>query len=98
MLRASGNITTAKNYSYSYVDYLTSTIITNLLNQSYSYTSTNQDDPSGQGTLLYTSSNGLYVLDLDTEIKSNGTYTIIITLGKENYSTPILLHEFVSNL
>jgi hypothetical protein len=83
------DITTAKNYSYSYVDYLTSTIITNLLNQSYSYTSTNQYDPSGQGTLFYTSSMGLYVLDLDTETKSNGTYTIIIVLGKENYTTQI---------
>ncbi|KKM80520.1 hypothetical protein LCGC14_1339030, partial [marine sediment metagenome] len=83
------DITTPKNYSFSYVDYLTLTNITNLQNQSYSYTSTNPDEPSDQGTLFFNSYNNLYVLDLDTETKSNGTYTIIIVLGKENYTTQI---------
>ncbi|MHA2129263.1 MAG: DUF2341 domain-containing protein, partial [Promethearchaeota archaeon] len=94
------NINTAKNYSYSYNDYLNSTTITNLLNQSYSYTSTSQDDPSGQGTLYFSSSDSLYILDLDTETKSNGTYTILIVLGKENYTTQTttLVLKIISNV
>ena len=79
----------AKNYTFSYVDFLTSANITNLNNQSYSYISTNPDDPNGQGTLLFNASNSLYVLDLDTETKPNGTYTITIILGKENFSIQI---------
>ncbi|MHA2197337.1 MAG: DUF2341 domain-containing protein [Promethearchaeota archaeon] len=94
------DITTEKNYSYSYVDYLTSAPITNLLNQSYSYTSTSQVDPSGQGTLYFSSSNVLYILDFNTETRANGTYTIIIVLGKENYTTQTttLVLKIISNI
>ena len=88
------------NFTFSYVDTLTSTSITNLDNQSYSYTSTVPNDLSGNGTLAYDSVNEVYyLLGFDTIIKPNGTYTITATFEKENYSSQMtqisLIIEYV---
>ncbi len=77
----------AKNYTFSYKDFQTGNVLENLDNQSYSYTSTNPADSSGLGTLFYDSLNQEYILDLDTENKLNGTYTISVKLDKDNYTT-----------
>jgi hypothetical protein len=80
------NLGEAINITFSYVDALTLLDITNLDNQSYTYTSDAPLYPSGMGTLVFDANTNLYVLDFNTTIKSNGTYTIIVTLDKENYT------------
>ncbi|MHA2325773.1 MAG: hypothetical protein ACXACB_10255, partial [Promethearchaeota archaeon] len=90
-------LTDSKNYTFSYFDFLSGTPITNLHNQSYSYISTNPDDLSGQGSILYNASASLYVLDSDTVVQGNGTYTITLIFGKENYTTQIITIVLVVN-
>ena len=74
------------NITFSYVDTLTSLDITSLDNQSYTYTSNVPSDLSGMGTLVFDTNTNLYVLDFGTASRLNGTYTIIVTLDKENYT------------
>ncbi|HEC40666.1 MAG TPA: hypothetical protein ENI29_20660 [bacterium] len=86
------------NFTLSYVDVLTSTPLTNLDNQSYSYTSTAPSDLSGQDSLAYDFSNQVYYLmNFDTASKPNGTYTITITLEKENYTSQTTQLSLVIN-
>ncbi|MBD3200884.1 MAG: hypothetical protein GF316_12770, partial [Candidatus Lokiarchaeota archaeon] len=71
----------AVNFTVSYNDTRTSSVITGSGNFNWSYTG----DDSDQGTLIYDSTNEIYILDIGTVGMLNGSYTIKITLNKENY-------------
>ncbi|MHA1824874.1 MAG: LamG domain-containing protein [Promethearchaeota archaeon] len=80
------NLGESLNITFSYVDSLTSLDITNLANQSYTYTSDVLSDASGLGTLVFDTNTNLYVLDFGTASRLNGTFSIIVTLDKDNYT------------
>ncbi|MFX1442741.1 MAG: LamG domain-containing protein [Promethearchaeota archaeon] len=77
----------AINFTFSYTDAEYPTIpLLDLDTQSYDMTITSggQSVPYSTGN-LYSDSNNNYVLDVDTETLKVGTYTIWVTLYKQNY-------------
>ncbi len=89
------------NLTYFYMDDLTSTSITNLDTQSYTYNGTTSSGPvSGSGSLGYDSLNEVYYLiGFDTASLPDGAYTITVTFDKENYTSQVvqssLIIEFI---
>ena len=80
------------NFTYSYTDNLTSTSITNLDTQAYTYNGT----ASGSGSLGYDSNKEIYYLiGFDTAGLPNGTYTITVTLEKQNYTSQVVASSLV---
>ncbi len=81
-----------KNFTYFYTDNLTSTSITNLDTQSYTYNGT----ASGSGSLGYDTNKEIYYLiGFDTASLPNGTYTITVTFEKQNYTSQVVSSSLV---
>ncbi|MFX1567838.1 MAG: LamG-like jellyroll fold domain-containing protein [Promethearchaeota archaeon] len=92
------NMGDSLNLTYSYIDDISSTSITNLDTQSYIYNSTEITDPSGGGSLGYDSGKQIYyLLGFDTASKLNATYTITITFDKENYTSQVVVVTLIIN-
>ena len=73
-------------YPFSYTDALFPSNITDLETQSYIITKiTGSQSVSYRSGNLYVDSNNRYVLDIDTQAMPTGSYTIWITLDKQNY-------------
>ncbi|MFW9951506.1 MAG: hypothetical protein ACFFKA_15425, partial [Candidatus Thorarchaeota archaeon] len=81
------------NFSFSYVDVNFNSKIKQLDVQEYIWEYYGEGSTileSGQGN-LFSSLNDDYILDFDTEIRSAGSYSIIITFDKQNYQTKIAI-------
>ncbi|MFW9950012.1 MAG: hypothetical protein ACFFKA_07795, partial [Candidatus Thorarchaeota archaeon] len=77
----------AINLTFSYIDALVGTGINNLDILSYiweSYDEIGNVVEKGGGSLIF-NSNGRYILDFDTELRSVGEYLLIVTVDKDNY-------------
>ncbi|KKL81521.1 hypothetical protein LCGC14_1993930, partial [marine sediment metagenome] len=85
------NMGVAMNFTFSYTDNLTSTSVTNLDTQSYTYNGT----ASGAGSLGYDPTDEVYYLNNLTASLLNGTYTITFTLDKENYTSQVVVVSLV---
>ncbi len=82
------NIGVSLNLTYFYSDDLTSTSITNLDTQIYSY---NGSEASGGDSLGYDPIREVYYLkNFDTATLPDGSYTITVTLDKENYTSQVV--------
>ncbi|KKN15189.1 hypothetical protein LCGC14_0988530, partial [marine sediment metagenome] len=80
------------NFTFSYIDNLTSTSITNLDIGSWVLNGTS----SGSDSLGYDSGNEIYFLvGFNTASLLNGTYTITITLDKLNYASQVVVSSLV---
>ncbi|MFX1310124.1 MAG: hypothetical protein ACFE8C_10540, partial [Promethearchaeota archaeon] len=80
----------AVNFTFLYSDMMTSERITDLTTHYYIWEKYDISGEvvidTGQGTLIPTVDD-LYVLDFDTENLTIGVYSILVTIGKENYQT-----------
>ena len=80
------------NFTYSYIDDLNNTSITNLDTQSWTVNGT----ISLSGSLVYDSTNNTYYLDnFNTASLLEGTYTITVTFEKENYTSHVVVSTLV---
>jgi hypothetical protein len=83
------------NFTFTYVDVFTSNPISNLDEKSYLLQKLDEfGDPlpgtTETGSLFETVSQG-FVLDLDTEMREDGEYSVIVTLEKTNYEHRIAI-------
>jgi len=83
----------AKNYTITYVDTESGSVITDLDNYNWSYTG----PENGTGNLIYDAVAQNYTLDIETAGLTNGTYTIDITLNKVNYEAQSLTFTLIVN-
>ncbi|KKM86571.1 hypothetical protein LCGC14_1277660, partial [marine sediment metagenome] len=87
------NLGDTENFTYSYLDNLTSTPITNLGTQSYTYNGTT----SGSGSLGYDSINEIYYINgvFNTASLPDGNYTFTVTFEKQNYTSQVVVYSLV---
>jgi len=84
----------AKNFTFDYIDTFTSNPISNLDDMSYLLQKLDENGDPIPGT---TETGSLFevldefVLDLDTELREDGEYSIIVTLNKLNYDHRIAI-------
>ncbi|NVM36033.1 MAG: DUF2341 domain-containing protein [Candidatus Lokiarchaeota archaeon] len=79
----------AINFTFSFVDSITTTNIINLRNHSYTWKKIDSEGftiESGYANLTLNAFN-LYVLDFETKTRSFGSYELIATFNKENYTS-----------
>ncbi|KKN14382.1 hypothetical protein LCGC14_0996710, partial [marine sediment metagenome] len=88
------NIEGILNYTYSYIDNLTSTSITNLDTGLWNLSG----DASDIGSLGYDPTKEIYYLiGFKTEDLDNGTFTITVTFDKQNYTSQVVVSTLVVN-
>ena len=88
------NMGESLNFTYSYIDDLTSTSITNLGTQSYTINGT----LNTSGSLGYDSNKEVYYLiDFDAASLLDGNYTIKVSFDKENYTSQVVVSTLVVN-
>jgi len=91
----------AYNFTFEYIDFLTSNLIENADEMSFVLQKLDADGVpipgiSFSGTLFETI-NHRYVLDLNTETLTDGEYSIVVTLNKDNYEFRVSIVSLTIN-